>query len=55
MAMNRPEMTPEQEIDEAVFMKSFIPRKLDDVLDAARDIDLLAQGNQDEVRHCVIT
>ena len=43
----------EQEVEDKVFQKVYIPRTLDDVVHLERDLRLAAQGKADQVRACV--
>ena len=45
-------MTAEEEVSAGVFLNSFIPRTLDEVVDIERDMLRAGQGDTDDVRGC---
>mmetsp|Transcript_13308 Transcript_13308/g.34882 ORF Transcript_13308/g.34882 Transcript_13308/m.34882 type:complete len:559 (-) Transcript_13308:78-1754(-) len=57
MAATRPqqELTVEDAINEEVFRNAYIPRSLQDVVDAERDTEMIAQGNTSELYYASLT
>eukprot|EP00038_Savillea_parva_P000769 m.98541 g.98541 ORF g.98541 m.98541 type:complete len:646 (-) comp10265_c0_seq2:76-2013(-) len=56
--MNQPvtaEATREAEMEEALFMKAFIPTSLDQVVDMERDIELLKEGQAEKLYYTSLT
>lgn len=54
-AATRPVQTNEEALSEAVFMDSFIPRTLDEVIDATRDIDKIQDGDDADILYRHVT
>eukprot|EP01127_Copromyxa_protea_P017830 TRINITY_DN5497_c0_g1_i2.p1 TRINITY_DN5497_c0_g1~~TRINITY_DN5497_c0_g1_i2.p1 ORF type:complete len:513 (-),score=134.46 TRINITY_DN5497_c0_g1_i2:12-1454(-) len=52
---SRPAQSEQEKVTEAVFMQSFIPRTLDEVIDYRRDINKIGTGDDDDLLYKTLT